>query len=267
MPRLKEKIIESCKVISNEEIFPSYFKLIILAPKIAKLAIAGQFVEIKCSSAREHLIRRPFGFQAIDKNSGLISFIYEVRGSETIALSKSLVNEYLSLIGPLGNGFALQGKVPLLVAGGTGIAPLNCLATAFAENKIDPYFFYGCNEYKAADYFNKNPAKGQFNIATMDGSCGFHGNVIEMLDSVLLNVKINFDVVYTCGPQVMMQKTFEWAKKNKLTCFVSMERVMGCGFGVCLGCALPIIQEGKISNSCVCKDGPIFKGEEIVWDE
>ncbi|MEI7884820.1 MAG: dihydroorotate dehydrogenase electron transfer subunit [Clostridia bacterium] len=264
---MNEKIIESCQIISNEEIFPNYFKLKLEATKISKLAIPGQFVEIKCSLEREHIIRRPFGFHSIEKNANLISIIYEVRGSETLALSKRLSGEELSLIGPLGNGFPIQGKVPLLVAGGTGIAPLSCLATAFAEKKVDPYFFYGCNDHKAANYFAKKPPEGELNIATMDGSFCFHGNVVELLNSYLPTSKVKFDVVYTCGPQLMMQKTYEWAKENNLTCFASMERVMGCGFGVCLGCTLPILKDGKTSNSCVCKDGPVFNGEEIIWDE
>lgn len=216
---------------------------------------AGQFVQLQVPDG-EILLRRPLSI-ADAAGSNLI-LIYRVIGKGTKRLAKTSVGQKVSIMGPLGNGFDLACKKPLLVGGGLGIAPLLLLAKRFA-GKAD--ILMGCKNVEEMDWplpLFKNIVKNTF-ITTDDGSMGMRGFVSEYLPEIL--TAESYDKIFVCGPEIMMRSSAEVAVRHGIICEVSLEKRMACGLGACLSCTI----ETKCGRKKVCKNGPVFESREVFF--
>lgn len=256
--------LEMGSIQRNIKVNPDSFEMVIESPKIAQMAKPGQFVMVSCSgTGQQPLLRRPLSIH--DVEGGRITLLYRVVGEGTDILSRMPVNETVSMLGPLGEGFVISGgKHHCLVGGGIGIAPLLLLARQIKQEYPGDSItvLAGARNDKELLALEKFEPLAEVQVSTDDGSGGHHGFVTELLDGMS-----GADLlVYTCGPTPMMRGVAGIAKKHGWDCQVSLESHMACGMGACLGCAVERsgIHDGADKYLHVCKDGPVFKAE-LIW--
>jgi dihydroorotate dehydrogenase electron transfer subunit len=254
------------KVIKNIEVVPGYYKICLSCAIIARTAQPGQFLEVKVSAAAEPLLRRPFSIHRLDKTR--VEILFEVLGLGTKLLAEKKAGQYLDIIGPLGNGFNYRSpgqqvsRSPILVAGGMGVAPLLFLAEKLVHSK--PLVLLGTKTKKQVLCENEFKKLGcTVKIATDDGSRGFKGKVTELLKYLLSTIDYRLSTIYACGPKPMLREVAAIAKKYNIPTEVSLEEHLACGIGACLGCVVDTPEGFKR----VCKEGPVFKADEIIWQE
>lgn len=257
---------EKAKIISNHNINQEYGYLELESSFIAKNAKPGQFINLRVLENSEPLLRRPFSISAV--RSSRVQVIYKILGKGTQALAARKPQEHLDVIGPLGNGFdypASSGKLKktrnILVAGGMGVAPLFFLAQKLKNNP--PLVLIGGKTKMQIICAREFKTLGcKVKVATDDGSSGFKGKVTDLLEALLPSTIDRRPLtVYACGPHPMLKKIASLSSENRITTQLSLEEHMACGVGACLGCVV-LTKNGYRS---VCKDGPVFAGEEIVW--
>ena len=235
------KYIEEAKVIGQWVLNAVTRELDMIAPKIAAEAVPGQFVNVQVS--RRTVVR----------------LVYRFVGEATNILGDVCNGDRLSVVGPLGHGFDRSAKHPLLVGGGTGLAPLLFLAESMAEAGIRPDVLMGGRT--ADDLFWKDMYQNlveRMGLTTDDGSLGTEGTVMAELP--LLLRRIPYDCVYVCGPAPMMKAVSAAVLGKGIKCQVSLERYMACGLGACLSCSC----QGIGKRVKVCQDGPVFWAEEVT---
>lgn len=254
-----EKSVRSiCKVIVNEELCRNMYEMVIECPEIAQKAKPGQFLHIKANEGLEPLLRRPISISRIYKEKGQISLIYQIIGKGTKSIAALKPDGVIDVMGPLGNGFPVHpGKKCAVVGGGMGVAPLLELANNLAD--CDAYLGFRCDTFKLTEY--KSACKELF-IATEDGSTGSRGYVTELMKDIS-----KYDIVYTCGPKLMMKKVKELCESSSVQCFVSIEERMGCGIGACLVCACKIREGDSWHYKKACTDGPVFEAGEVDFND
>lgn len=209
----------------------------------------GQFAEV---SVPGFFLRRPFSI--CDAENGVLTLVYHVSGAGTAALSK-MQSGALSVMYALGNGYDLSaaGERPLLIAGGTGLTPIYFLAKTLKAAGIDPLVIAGFASCEDLFYCDRlAQCRIDTVVLTADGSVGRKGLVTDAMDEEA------YSSVYACGPLAMLKAVQE---KCTAPAQFSLEARMGCGFGACMGCTI----ETKNGGRRVCKDGPVFKAEELVW--
>lgn len=226
----------------------------------AKTAKPGQFCNLYMAS-EAHVLPRPISICQIDKGSSTLTFVYRVVGQGTKWMTTLQEGDSIELMGPLGNGFTELGyENPMLVGGGVGVPPMLGLAQAL-DGKCTVVLGYRDAQTFLKAEFEKTGATVV--IATDDGSVGTHGTVI---DAIQAN-GVEADVIYSCGPKPMLRALKNYAEEKKIPCYVSMEERMACGVGACLGCVCETTEKddhSKVNNTRVCKDGPVFRAEEVV---
>ncbi|MHC4362617.1 MAG: dihydroorotate dehydrogenase electron transfer subunit [Planctomycetota bacterium] len=269
--------------------------------------VPGQFVELDVSGAalparkyipddladkaqRNILLRRPFSFAdvSVKGDSTFGEILYCVVGPGSLRMTTLAAKDAVSVIGPLGRGFCVpEGKkTALLAAGGMGAGPLLHLAKVLTENYPDVKVaaFAGAKTAKELPYEGKLDEISQrlgFSlaefaqhgieslVATDDGSTGYHGLVTDCLAEWLgqSNVRREEMVIYGCGPEAMLARLAEIAEEQRVDCQVSMERLMACGIGVCMSCAVECRTDrpGKTIYKMCCKDGPVFDSKDVVF--
>jgi len=258
---------EQAEVLRQEQLTPEIFRLTLRAPEIAANARPGQFVMIRTSLGYDPLLRRPLSIHQTIGNSQ-VQLLYKVVGKGTRLLAAMTPGRQVHLTGPLGHGFELAGRQAVcLVGGGMGIAPLYFLAREILRTTSLPKCIVLLGARNAAelgplprDFMDIGAS--QTYLATDDGSLGHHGYVAELLP---LHLAPNLQwTVYTCGPQPMMKGVAGHCRKQGWECQVSLETMMACGVGACLGCAIP---RADLSGPYlhVCKDGPVFQAAEVAW--
>ena len=212
----------------------------------------GQFINIKLDGL---YLRRPISVYDCDATS--VTIIYKVVGKGTEQMRKMKVGETLDVLTGLGNGYALSlsGGHPLLLGGGVGVPPLYMLAKKLiAEGKTVSVIlgFNTKSEIFCEDEFRALGA--DVTVATVDGSYGVKGFVTDAMKDV------DYTYFYTCGPEPMLRAIYHAAKTEGQ---FSFEERMGCGFGACMGCSCKTVTGYKR----ICKDGPVLKKEEILWEK
>ncbi len=252
------------ELVRSEVIARDVVRLTLNAPEIAAAAMPGQFVMIQTAPGKDPLLRRPFSIHQTS-SEGHLQILFKVVGRGTELLAHAKVGEQLSLIGPLGKGFVLGGPGnACLVGGGMGIAPMLFLASRFhlhTRQGAAPKVILGARNREEL-----LPLIGAFEnlglevlAATDDGSFGHHGLVTDVLKK--MNLGPDF-TVYSCGPRPMMAAIHHLCLKENLRCQVSVETVMACGMGACLGCAVPL-KAGGYAHAC--SDGPVFEAGDLLW--
>ncbi len=250
------------KILYNKRIKGNYFHLVLRAPKITKETLPGQFINIKVNDAYDPLLRRPFSIHRV--KGANIELLYEVVGQATESLSHRKPGEYLNIIGPLGNGFTPDTKrrtLNILIAGGMGVAPLMFLAEKLTQSKVTVLIGAKTKDQLLCEKDFKGLGC-DVKIATDDGSKGFKGKVTDLLRSFLRTTNDERrTTIYACGPKPMLKEISRISKKHNIPAQVSLEEHMACGIGVCLGCVV----NTKEGFRRVCKEGPVFNGDEIIW--
>lgn len=261
-----KKYILDLRVISVEQIHARYV-LIKLTDDQKQLPemLPGQFVEVRVDGSPTTFLRRPISIHFVDRQKNELWLLIATVGDGTRQLAKLQTGDLLNCILPLGNGFnGAEGtkgpgpSVPLLIGGGVGVAPLLYLGAEMARNGIKPTFLLGArtkNDLLMLEEFKKY---GRVLITTEDGSEGEKGFVTN--HSLLQQER--FDRIYTCGPTPMMKAVAHYAKQADIDCEASLENLMACGLGACLCC----VEKTKTGNLCVCKDGPVFNINDLLWE-
>jgi len=246
--------------------------------------------ELADAAQRKILLRRPFSFSdvTIKNNKTRVEILYCVVGPASLRMTTLVAGNSVNIIGPLGNGFWVpEGKkTALLVVGGMGAGPLECLAKVLTADYpvIEVVAFAGARTAQELPFERQLDAISQqlgfavpefakygieSLLATDDGSAGHHGMVTELAADWLgkcetANEKI---IIYACGPEQMLSRVAKIGKGKNIDCQLSMERRMACGFGVCQSCAVEC--RAGDSNDTVyklcCKDGPVFDAKEVVF--
>lgn len=233
-----------------------FYKLTVKSPELCALAQQGQFLHVLCG---EKTLRRPISIHNVDGDE--ITMIYEVKGDGTKWLSQRKPGDVLDILGPLGHGFPkISGKM-LVVGGGIGVPPM--YYTAKCADRADAVLGFR-NQDKALLLDEFAGICENVKIMSDDGSLGQKGFVAQGVAEML--EENQYAAVFACGPKIMLKTTYDTCKAKGVPCYVSMEERMGCGIGACLVCAIKLYRDGEEIMGHVCKDGPVFHGEEVVWD-
>jgi dihydroorotate dehydrogenase electron transfer subunit len=230
------------KIIKNEIIGNSVFKLCCEKPPNINTGKPGQFAMIKGDWGIHPLLPRPISI--FNSTDNTIEFIVKIAGTGTKLLSKCTSNDHLQITSPLGNSFPVDNHNPMLIAGGIGLPPIYNYKMKYGGEVL-----YGCSEKK--DVLNLNPL---WELSTIDGSSGFMGTVVDLIKIKLQTEKPSS--IIACGPMGMLKAIGEISLISQIPFYGSLETFMGCGFGVCNACA---IENGKDNYIHICKDGPVFK--------
>lgn len=227
--------------------------------EMAAKARAGQFVSLYCQDG-SRLLPRPISICEIDRENGLLRFVYRIVGKGTEEFSRKGPGDRITAAGPLGNGFTLENKESLLIGGGIGIPPMLQLAKELSGKGISCRIVLG---YRDSLFLQEefNPF-GQVFLSTEDGSAGTKGTV---MDAILAN-GIRAEQIYACGPLAMLRGVKAYARENAIQAQISMEERMACGIGACLACVCStkdVDSHTHVKNTRVCKDGPVFDAFQI----
>lgn len=214
--------------------------------------VPGGFVNIALSGK---FLRRPIS--VCDVSDGVLTIIYKVVGDGTKQMSEMSSGEELDILTGLGNGYDLAdaGESPLLIGGGVGVPPMYLLAKRLIADGKKVSVILGFNTKDEIFYEEEFKSLGaDVFVTTVDGSYGIRGFVTDAMGS------IDYTYVYTCGPEPMLRAVYRAAKTSAQ---LSFEERMGCGFGACMGCSCKTLTGYKR----ICKDGPVMRKEEILWED
>ncbi len=219
----------------------------------------GNFAEIKVPNSPDVFLRRPISILDVDHQNNTIKFYIKAIGKGTRQLGNLDINSSLNIVYPLGNSFSvIKKKRALIVGGGSGIAPFILLASKLKDENTEVTFLIGgrtSGDVFLTDEFGRY---GEVLVTTEDGSLGEKGMVTQ---HSVFSRTMDFDLIYTCGPDPMMKAVANIASEKGIDCEASLENMMACGIGACLCCVTPTIR----GNECVCTEGPVFNSKDLVW--
>ena len=236
-------------ILDNVALTQNVYKMV-LSGDTSAITAPGQFVNIQLDGL---FLRRPIS--VCDYNDTTLTILYKVVGKGTEAMSRMISGDRLDILTGLGNGYdlSLSGDVPVLLGGGVGVPPMYNLAKKLIAQGKTVSVILGFNTASEVFYENEFKALGcDIQVTTVDGSYGRKGFVTDALPE-------NYTYFYTCGPEPMLKAVY---KATSTSGQMSFEERMGCGFGACMGCSCKTLTGYKR----ICKEGPVMKKEEILWD-
>ena len=235
---------DSYPIVDKKALGEGIYSYTLKCPEVAENAHIGQFVQIK---AEGYMLRRPISICSVNKENGTMRLVFEVRGKGTDKISELNKGDLMDVIAPLGNGFTVPAKKDgrvIVVGGGIGTPPLLDIAKMYGNR---------CTAILGFRSFDKVILDKDYSLAganvivcTDDGSTGVHGTIAQPLADELAKGDVAA------------------AKQAGVYSEVSLEQRMGCGVGACVVCACTVIRDGEEKVLRVCKDGPVFSGEEVV---
>ena len=263
---------ENAKVMWNQKVGPGCYRMGLGCNAGYARTVAGQFVMLRLADQTSPLLSRPFSVHRLIVSQGRIKgleILYKVIGRCTQRFSRRVQNDSVQLLGPLGRGFEIAdaAQVYYLAAGGIGVAPIFFLASCLKTQGVDMSectLFLGARteaDLLCRDDFSALGIRIQ--VTTEDGSAGARGLVTHSLKKALASKRP--DMIMACGPVAMLAHAGHLAHKYAVPCQVSIETLMACGMGACLGCAI----EAKDSPSKylhACLDGPVFAAHHLKLD-
>ncbi|MBQ5562842.1 MAG: dihydroorotate dehydrogenase electron transfer subunit [Clostridia bacterium] len=247
---------QDCELVFKKQLTNTIYDLRLKNKSLAEITKPGQFVQILVPSKT---LRRPIS--VCDVENDTIRLVFEIRGEGTQILSETKVGEFINIIAPLGKGFDIDpDKKTIFIGGGIGVPPMLYSAKQCGKNATVINGFRNQKAVILEEDFKS--FAGNVIITTDDGSYGIHGFVTQPLQEYIKNA----DMVCACGPMPMLKNISKIAKENNIPCQISLEQRMACGVGACLGCAVAVLDEnGSQTYKHVCKDGPVFNSEEVVF--
>lgn len=254
------------KIAHRKVLNPTVTQMEIEAPLVAKKALPGQFIILRVDEEGERI---PLTIAGCNEKEGTVKIIFQIVGSTTEKLNHKNEGDYIQdFVGPLGKPTETDGiKKICIVGGGVGCAISMPLAQAFHR--------LGANVTSIIGFRNKDlviledefkEASDNLIIMSDDGSYGRHGNVTMPLKELLESGE-KFDQVIAIGPVIMMKFVVETCRPFNVPCTISMNPIMIDGTGMCGGCRLSLVQDGKRVTKFACVDGPDFNGYEVDFDE
>lgn len=261
---MAEKVL--AKLLQKEKLSEGIYKFSVHAPEVAKEARPGQFVEIRVIENITPLLRRPISIYNVNKEEGILEFIFQVKGKGTDLLSKREVGEEIDIVGPLGYGVFKyeQYQNVAIIGGGIGTFPLYELAKNAKkdEKEVNIYLGFRNKDFVVLENEFKN-VSNKLTITTDDGSYANKGFAIDFLREDIKSGKI--DCIYACGPLPMLKAVRQLSIEENIPCQISLEERMACGLGVCLGCAVKTADSPKDNPRYVhvCKAGPVFDAKFV----
>jgi 2-polyprenylphenol hydroxylase and related flavodoxin oxidoreductases len=264
MQFMSRKFDFAAPVVESSCLGGKYWRIRLFAPEIASTALPGQFCMIRPEFSGESLLRRPFSIAAV-RDGELLEFAYTTIGRGTRLLSALKPGDHLLCMGPLGNSFpVVSGGRAFVVAGGIGVAPFPFFNRLLNQHGIFPATYYGARSADEFIYLEElNQLSERVVLATDDGTAGIHGFITQPLEQDLEAMKSEA-VIYACGPTPMMGRVKAIAEKFGVPAYLSMEEIMGCGVGICIGCPIPVIgADGQNQYQLCCKEGPIFPSSVV----
>ena len=256
------------ELIKKEEIIKDVYKFTVEAKKIVEKTLPGNFIEVRVNNQTEPFLRRPISIYNMDKEKGLLEFIFQVKGKGTEILAKRQIGEKIDIIGPLGFGtfkFSKYNKIAV-IGGGIGIFPLYelCKEAKEQDRKVNCYLGFRNKELVMLEEEFKS-VTDKLIISTDDGTYANSGFAIDYLKADMEKEK--YDCIFACGPTAMLRAIKEYADENNINCQISLEEKMGCGLGVCLGCAVKKADSPKDNPEYfhVCKGGPVFNSKDVEF--
>ncbi|MBO5479209.1 MAG: dihydroorotate dehydrogenase electron transfer subunit [Clostridia bacterium] len=259
----------NCKaeIVKIEKLKEDLYKFSIQAEEIVSCAKPGQFIDVRVVDGIEPLLRRPISIYNLDKENGILEFIFQVKGKGTSLLAQRKVGEKLDIIGPLGYGtFSIKDyKNVAIIGGGIGMFPLYELAKELKEkttSNVHIYMGFRNKDLVTLEEEFKN-VSDELTITTDDGSYGISGFAINELKKDC--EKEVPDKIFACGPLPMLKAVQAFAAQNNIPCEISLEEKMACGLGVCLGCAVKTAKSPSDAPEYwhVCKAGPVFNATDV----
>jgi dihydroorotate dehydrogenase electron transfer subunit len=275
------------KILLNQEIAPGHFKMALYLGEKQFSVRPGQFLHIQAGDSHDPLLRRPISVHRINAKPNIVELLYKVIGKGTRLMSRRSKGTYLDIIGPLGHGFRVpKGQSNfILVAGGMGVAPLVALADQLATFRKKTITAILGAKSKAWIVCKQQLQEIGANVITVteDGSSGEKGlattalqNMIECFDirktaqarmpkqsrNLVIGAYAPEVGLYACGPHAMLKAVAEIAQYYNIQAQASFEERMACGIGACMGCAI----KTQTGYERVCKEGPVFHLEDIVWE-
>lgn len=277
-----DPVAVTASVIMNSEAAERQFLMSLRAPACFPTPAPGQFVMIGVENGRDPFLKRPFSIHAFERREdcAVVETMYQIAGKGTKQLSRLLPEAEVSMMGPLGRGFAIarDRKNVVIIAGGIGVAPLCFLVghyrslirsdeTAKMAMSRRIICYIGAKTADSLSGLEKMENRcEEIKISTDDGSQGYHGTVVALFRRDLPFFNPDDTRIYACGPVPMLRELAEILAGKGILCQVSMEERMACGLGACLGCAVSLMgMEGKITYKRVCKEGPVFNIQDVVW--
>ncbi len=263
---------ETVKILSNKEIEKDIFDLRLLVD-FEEDARPGQFVNVYTND-KSMLLPRPISI--CDFMGDELRLVYRVSGKGTKLISSYESGDFIDITTPLGNGNMIykdknpgrngdfSGVKTVLLGGGIGTPPMLFLARKLKEMGADVNVVLSFrSDVILEEDFNSLGAN--IYVATADGSRGFHGNGIELIREK--NLLEGTKEIFSCGPKGLLKALGNLAIENNIPCQLSLEERMGCGYGACAGCVCKIKDGDKVVKKGVCKMGPIFYADTIVWED
>lgn len=250
--------IVNSPVVETKQVSTNIFVQKIFSPQLAAEIKPGQFLNIRVTENVFPLLRRPFSICDVDEDH--IFLMFNIMGEGTKILAHKTPGDMIDILGPLGNGFNINSnfQTAIIVAGGLGAAPFPFVTRYLKDKKNILSFVGGRTSEDVITYKMEN-----VHISTDDGSIGFSGNVVQLLQNNIEKIDINNSKVFACGPNIMLRALKEFCIKYNLDCEVSTESAMACGFGICQGCPIESSTH-KEKYLLVCKDGPVFNVRDVV---
>jgi dihydroorotate dehydrogenase electron transfer subunit len=249
--------LERATVVLQEEVYENTFLMWLSCPPVAKGAAPGRFLMLQCGNAYDPLLPRPMSFHRFRRTEGERQFaiLYDVRGRGTALLSKLKPGDEVAVFGPLGRGYAIGRDTQnlLLVAGGLGIAAVIALADEAVSAGRSVTLLQGARSARHLYPPELLPNDVEAISATDDGSTGHHGYVTDLIPEYLSWA----DQIFACGPTPMFESMAEVMreKRSRKPVQALLEERMGCGTGICYGCAVFTRRGVRL----VCRDGPRFE--------
>jgi len=257
-----KKYLLDLRVKSAERIHERYVLIRLTDDRPLPQMLPGQFVEVRIDGSPTTFLRRPISINFVDREQNELWLLVAAVGDGTRRLAQLKPGDVLNCLLPLGRGFTMpqsDSERVLLVGGGVGVAPLLFMGAEMAARGIAPTFLLGArtaSDLLMLDLFKRY---GRVLVTTEDGSEGERGFVTQ--HSVLGQER--FTRIATCGPTPMMKAVARYARQADVSCEVSLENLMACGLGACLCC----VEKTTEGNLCVCKDGPVFNIQKLLWQD
>ncbi len=252
------------KVLSNKSLADNIYFLKVSFKETINVK-PGQFFNLKVcrDESYDPLLRRPLSVFDFDLDNNEVSFIYEIKGRGTRALSNYIKGDFLDIHGPLGNGFTVDfnNKKLILAGGGMGIAPLYFLAKYIGVNNDLTLCLGAANKgvlKPLVDYFANIVV--ELKLSTDDGSFGSQGTISCLLNNSSLGKEVEYDYLFGCGPKPMLEWLQSWMREEGISGEFSLEERMACGNGLCLSCSCKTTD----GNKRLCKEGPVLPADEVI---